>query len=121
MLRKKRHGSIPILQKPHPGLWSITTASDNACCCLLQGYFAQLPDALQEVGGHSKTPRKQCVFTPHSTRATTATLLLEDGEDIRKVQDLLGYRHVTTTQISDKRHRLTSEGASYRVPIGRWR
>ena len=84
---------------------------------LLQGYFAQLPGALQEVIGDGESPRKKCIYTPHSTRATTATLLLEDGEDIRKVQELLGHRHVTTTQIYDKRRRLTAEGASHRVPI----
>jgi hypothetical protein len=38
-------------------------------------------------------------------------------EDIRKVQELLGHRHVTTTQICDKRRRQTSEGASHHVPI----
>ena len=30
-----------------------------------------------------------CVHTPHSLRATTATLLLDAGVDIKKVQDLL--------------------------------
>ena len=50
-------------------------------------------------------------------RATTATLLLDAGVDIRKVQDLLGHRHITTTQIYDKRRRSTSESASHDVPI----
>jgi site-specific recombinase XerD len=84
---------------------------------LLQGYFAQLPGALKEVEGKGGEIKKKCVYTPHSTRATTATLLLEAGEDIRKVQELLGHRHVTTTQIYDKRRRQTSEGASHHVPI----
>jgi site-specific recombinase XerD len=44
-------------------------------------------------------------------------LLLDAGVDIRKVQDLLGHRHVTTTQIYDKRRRTTKESASHDVPI----
>ncbi len=54
---------------------------------------------------------------PHSLRATTATLLLDAGVDIRKVQELLGHRHITTTQIYDKRRRSTAESASHDVPI----
>jgi site-specific recombinase XerD len=84
---------------------------------LLRGYFAQLPGATKEVEGEAGQAKQKCVYTPHSTRATTATLLLEAGEDIRKVQELLGHRHVTTTQIYDKRRRQTSEGASHHVPI----
>ncbi len=98
-------------QKLGKGRMSYTTVRR-----LLQGYFEQLPGALQEVEGNGHI-KKRCVFTPHSTRATTATLLLEAGQDIRKVQELLGHRHVTTTQIYDKRRRQTSEGASHDVPI----
>ncbi len=50
-------------------------------------------------------------------RATAATLLLDAGVEIRNVQELLGHRHVTTTQIYDKRRRSTSESASHDVPI----
>jgi site-specific recombinase XerD len=74
----------------------------------IQGYLEQLPGAMK--GG-------RCVYTPHSLRATTATLLLDAGVDITKVQELLGHRHITTTQIYDKRRRTTSESASHDVPI----
>jgi integrase/recombinase XerD len=87
---------------------------------LLESYFAKLPGALKQREGDGQSESKKCIYTPHSTRATTATLLLEDGQDIRKVQELLGHRHVTTTQIYDiydKRRRQASEGASHHVPI----
>jgi site-specific recombinase XerD len=83
---------------------------------LLGSYFARLPGGVKEVAEDDQVRRK-CIYTPHSTRATTATLLLEDGQDIRKVQELLGHKHVTTTQIYDKRRRQTAEGASHDVPI----
>ena len=60
------------------------------------------------------SPRR---YTPHSLRATTATLLRDAGVDIIKVKELLGHRHVTTTQIYDKRRRGLKEGASHDVPI----
>jgi site-specific recombinase XerD len=63
------------------------------------------------------TTRQRCLYTPHSLRATTATVLLEAGEDICKVQELLGHRYVTTTQIYDKRRRQAHEGASHDIPI----
>ncbi len=84
---------------------------------LLMRYLAELPGAMREVERPDGTKTRRCVYTPHSLRATAATVLLDSGTDITKVQDLLGHRHITTTQIYDKRRRSASEGASHDVPI----
>jgi integrase/recombinase XerC len=84
---------------------------------LIQSYLKRLPGAVVMEGKADGTEAERCVYTPHSLRATTATLLLEAGVDIRKVQELLGHKHITTTQIYDKRRRTTAEGASHDVPI----
>jgi site-specific recombinase XerD len=75
---------------------------------VIASYVARLPGAVKE-GAR--------LYSTHSLRATTATLLLDAGVDIRKVQELLGHRHITTTQIYDKRRRTTKESASHDVPI----
>jgi site-specific recombinase XerD len=84
---------------------------------LIQAYMEQLPGAMRELPLPGSKVALRCIYTPHSLRATNATLLLDVGVDIRKVQDLLGHRHITTTQIYDKRRRSTSESASHDVPI----
>lgn len=88
---------------------------------LIQSYLARLPGSMREeelVGEDGSVEKvKRCAYTPHTLRATTPTLLLDAGVDIIKVKDLLGHRHVTTTQIYDKRGRSLKEGASHDVPI----
>jgi site-specific recombinase XerD len=84
---------------------------------ILMSYLQKLPGALKEYEDEEGVVRLRCIYTPHSLRATTATLLLDAGVDIRKVQKLLGHRHVTTTQIYAKRRVNTSESASHEVPI----
>jgi integrase/recombinase XerC len=84
---------------------------------VIQSYLERLPGAMKEVELPDGSKRFLCIYTPHSLRATTATLLLDAGVDITKVQALLGHRHITTTQIYDKRRRSTSESASHDVPI----
>jgi site-specific recombinase XerD len=44
---------------------------------------------------------QECVYSLHSLRATTATLLLDSSVPIESVQDLLDHKHITTTQIYD--------------------
>jgi site-specific recombinase XerD len=84
---------------------------------LLAGYLARLPKAMHEETLPDGSVRRRCIYTPHSLRATAATLLLDRGEDICKVQELLGHRHVTTTQVYDKRRRQAHEGASHAIPL----
>ncbi len=83
----------------------------------MQRYLEQLPGAMKDEQLPDGSIARRCLYTPHSLRATTATLLLDANVDIIKVQNLLGHRHVTTTQIYDKRRRSTSESASHLLAI----
>ena len=83
----------------------------------MEAYLRRLPGATHAVPRPDGAVATVCVYTPHSLRATTATLLLDAGVDITKVQALLGHRHLTTTQIYDKRRRSTAESASHAVPL----
>ena len=80
-----------------------TAMNPRTMWSLLKSYLTQLPNSAR--------------YTPHSLRATAATLLLDSGVDIMEVKELLGHRHVTTTQIYDKRRRAAREGASHKMPL----
>jgi integrase/recombinase XerC len=84
---------------------------------ILKRYLRNVPNALRERELPSGEKTNECVYTPHSLRATAATLLLDSGVDIMEVKELLGHRHVTTTQIYDKRRRAAREGASHKMPL----
>jgi integrase/recombinase XerD len=82
---------------------------------LVLGYLKRLPRAMKTVELEDGTTERHCIYTPHSLRATTATLLLKSGVDILDVQELLGHKNVTTTQIYDKRVRQTRDSASHKI------
>lgn len=84
---------------------------------LLMAYLERLPGAMHEVELPTGEKVRQCHYSPHSLRATTATLLLDSGVPIEEVQDLLDHKHITTTQIYDKRRRSVRDSASHKVPI----
>src|SRR5208282_2856976 len=84
---------------------------------LLMGYLERLPGPMLEKELPSGEKAQECIYSPHSLRATTATLLLDTSVPIESVQDLLDHKHVTTTQIYDKRRRSVRDSASHKVPI----
>jgi site-specific recombinase XerC len=47
----------------------------------------------------------------------TTLPLVDSSVAIESVQDLLDHKHITTTQIYDKRRRSVRDSASHKVPI----
>jgi len=69
--------------------YSSSTVKQHLACIRMMS-----PGTLKEFQPPDGTTVKDCIYTPHSLRATTATLLLDADVDIRKVQDPLGHhRH----------------------------
>lgn len=84
---------------------------------LLRSYLDEVPGAIRATRAADGSERTKCIYKAHSLRASTATLLLEAGVPIEEVQQLLGHKHITTTQIYDKRRRTTKQSASHKVPF----
>lgn len=109
------------LFRPQANPRSETLASRHmtptAMYLILMSYLEKVPGAMKEYEAEDGEVKMGCRYSPHSLRATTATLLLDSGVDIVDVQKLLGHRHVTTTQIYDKRRTTAKGSASHDVPI----
>jgi site-specific recombinase XerD len=104
-------------RSPHSIELAERRLSQRAMYSILMGYLSQLPGAMREELLPSGEKGQACIYSPHSLRATTATLQLDAGERIESVQDLLDHKHITTTQGYDKRRRSVRDSASHKVPI----
>ena len=77
-------------------------------------HHTQVQRAFREAVGRAQIAKRA---TCHSLRHAFATHLLEDGYDIRTIQELLGHRSVRTTIIFT--HVLNSGGLAVRSPLDR--
>ncbi len=51
-------------------------------------------------GGRPQSGRRRCTqYSSHKLRHTAATLMLQNGVDVRTLQEVLGHDHLNTTQI----------------------
>jgi integrase len=90
-LKKAGLEAVPLFRArpaPHSDKLGEKPVSEASMYRIIARYVEKLPGAVKE-GAR--------LYSTHSLRATTATLLLDAGVDLRKVQELLGHRHVTTT------------------------
>ena len=84
---------------------------------LILAYLERLPGAMLEEERPDGTSRRRCRYSPHSLRATTATLLDEAGVPIKRIQDLLGHKDIRVTQAYIKLLRDTKKSASHDLPL----
>ena len=102
---------------PHSKCLSGHGMTERTMNRLLMSYLERLPGAMHEVELPDGSMVRRCNYSPHSLRATAATLLLDSGVAIESVQDLLDHKHITTTQIYDKRRRSVLDSASHKMPV----
>lgn len=109
--------------------FSMSRISSATLWRIVEKYLRLLPGAIKQEEVYDETgkplldeqgkvvTREYLRYTPHSIRASTATLLDASGEDILSIQQLLGHKHVTTTQEYIKRQVATKKSASHNVPF----
>jgi integrase len=75
------------------------------------------PDALWRIvlKWGEKVQIKRTSFTTHSLRSTAATKALENGADLRRVQDMLGHANIATTRRYDYRGKKAEDSAVHRI------
>ena len=105
LFRPRRHSHTEDL--------GTTSIDPRTMWVVLKRYLSAVPNALRERELRSGEKTVECVYTPHSLRATAATLLLDSGVDIMEVKELFGHRHVRFTT--------NGEGPPARVPRTRCR
>lgn len=60
-------------------------------------------------------------YSPHKLRHTAATLMLQNGVDVRTLQEVLGHEHLNTTQIYTHVDNESLRAAARANPLGRVR
>ena len=60
-------------------------------------------------------------YSAHKLRHTAATLMLQNGVDVRTLQELLGHEHLNTTQIYTHVDNSELRGAASANPLGKFK